>query len=60
MIFAVDTNILLDTLIPNTAHVQSSLNCLMSIAPNDELIICEHDHLPCLRKKSESHLPFLQ
>lgn len=41
MISAVDTNILLDILIPNTAHVQSSLNCLMSIDQNDELIICE-------------------
>ena len=41
MIFAVDTNILLDILIPNTAHVQSSLNCIMSIAGDDELIICE-------------------
>lgn len=41
MILAVDTNILLDILIPNTRHVQSSLNCLMSIGPNDELIINE-------------------
>ncbi len=41
MISAIDTNILLDILIPNTAHVQSSLNCLMSIDQNDELIICE-------------------
>ena len=41
MIIAVDTNILLDILIPNTAHAQSSLNCLLSIDPDDELVICE-------------------
>ncbi|MBC8430607.1 MAG: type II toxin-antitoxin system VapC family toxin [Desulfobacterales bacterium] len=41
MILAIDTNILLDILIPNTTHVQSSLSCLMSIGPNDELIINE-------------------
>lgn len=41
MILAIDTNILLDILIPNTSHVQSSLNCLMSIGPDDELIINE-------------------
>lgn len=41
MILAIDTNILLDILIPNTAHVQSSLNSLMNIDSNDELIICE-------------------
>ena len=41
MILAIDTNILLDILIPNAKHVQSTLNCLMSIDPNDELIICE-------------------
>lgn len=41
MILAIDTNMLLDILIPNTAHTRSSLNCLMSIDPNDELIICE-------------------
>ncbi len=45
MISAIDTNILLDILIPDTAHVQSSLNCLMSIDQNDELIICESDFL---------------
>ena len=41
MTIAVDTNILLDILIPNAAHAQSSLNCLMSINSDDELIICE-------------------
>ncbi len=41
MTIAVDTNILLDILIPNAAHAQSSLNCLMSVASDDELIICE-------------------
>lgn len=41
MTIAVDTNILLDILIPNAAHAQSSLNCLMSIDSDDELIICE-------------------
>ena len=41
MINSVDTNILLDILIPNAAQVQSSLRCLSSIDPNDELIISE-------------------
>ena len=41
MILAIDTNILLDILIPNTTHVQSSLSCLMSVGSNDELIISE-------------------
>jgi predicted nucleic acid-binding protein len=41
MIIAIDTNILLDILIPNAANAQSSLNCLMSINSDDELIICE-------------------
>jgi predicted nucleic acid-binding protein len=41
MILAIDTNILLDILIPNTRYVQSSLNCLMNSGPNDDLIICE-------------------
>jgi predicted nucleic acid-binding protein len=41
MIIAVDTNILLDILIPNAIHAQSSLNCLMSINPDDELVLCE-------------------
>jgi hypothetical protein len=41
MILAIDTNILLDVLIPNTSHVQSSLACLTNIEPTDDLIICE-------------------
>jgi predicted nucleic acid-binding protein len=41
MIHSVDTNIFLDILIPNAAHVHSSLRCLSSIDPNDELIISE-------------------
>ena len=41
MIIAVDTNVLLDILIPNSIHAQSSLNCLTSINPGDEFIICE-------------------
>ncbi|MBW2072745.1 MAG: PIN domain-containing protein [Deltaproteobacteria bacterium] len=41
MLLAVDTNVLLDILLPNSAHCQSSLNCLLSINPADELIICE-------------------
>jgi predicted nucleic acid-binding protein len=41
MIIAIDTNILLDILIPNEAHAQASLNCLMSVNSDDELIICE-------------------
>ena len=41
MILAVDTNILLDILIPNTAYLQSSLSCLLSIGQDDELTICE-------------------
>ena len=41
MINSVDTNILLDILIPNTAQVQSSLRCLTNIDSNDELIISE-------------------
>ena len=41
MIIAIDTNILLDFLIPNEAHAQASLNCLMSVRSDDELIICE-------------------
>ena len=41
MTIAVDTNVLLDILIPNSTHVQSSLNCLMNINSDDELIICE-------------------
>jgi predicted nucleic acid-binding protein len=41
MINALDTNILLDILIPNAAQVQSSLRFLSSIDPKDELIISE-------------------
>ena len=41
MINSVDTNILLDILIPNSAQVQSSLQCLSNIDSNDELIISE-------------------
>ena len=41
MINSVDTNILLDILIPNTAQVESSLRCLSKINPADELIISE-------------------
>ena len=41
MILAIDTNVLLDILISNTAHVETSLRCLTSIKPNDNLIICE-------------------
>ena len=41
MIFSVDTSILLDILIPNATHLQSSLRCLSTIDPNDELIISE-------------------
>jgi hypothetical protein len=41
MIAAIDTNILLDILIPNTAYAQTSLRCLTSIIQDAELIICE-------------------
>jgi predicted nucleic acid-binding protein len=41
MINSVDTNILLDILIPNTDQVQYSLRCLSAIDSNDELIISE-------------------
>ena len=41
MINSVDTNILLDILIPNAAQVQSSFRCLSTINPNDDLIISE-------------------
>jgi len=39
MIKAIDTNILLDILIPNANHVASSLKCLMTAEPDDEIII---------------------
>ncbi|MGA1868331.1 MAG: PIN domain-containing protein [bacterium] len=41
MILAVDTNVFLDILIPNSNYLSSSLNCLTNIGPSDELIICE-------------------
>ena len=41
MINSVDTNILLDILIPNAAQLQSSLQSLSNIDPDDELIISE-------------------
>lgn len=41
MIAAIDTNVLLDILIPNMEYAQASLKCLMSIAQDEELIICE-------------------
>ena len=41
MINSVDTNILLDILIPNADQVQSSLKLLTNIDPDDELIISE-------------------
>lgn len=41
MINSVDTNILLDILIPNAARLQSSLRSLSNIDSKDELIISE-------------------
>jgi predicted nucleic acid-binding protein len=41
MIIAIDTNILLDILIPNAAHAQSSIEYLTGRNPHDEFIICE-------------------
>ena len=41
MIFAIDTNILLDILIPNTIYVESSLNFLISKGENNSLIISD-------------------
>jgi predicted nucleic acid-binding protein len=41
MINSVDTNILLDILIPDTDQLQSSLRCLSTIDSNDQLIISE-------------------
>lgn len=41
MITAIDTNILLDILIPNAEYLLPSLRCLMNEACNDELIVCE-------------------
>ena len=45
MIIAIDTNVLLDILIPNTAHVESALRCLASIKPDDEIIVCEMEKI---------------
>ena len=39
MIKAIDTNILLDILIPNSAYLTSSLDCLLNVDKEDELII---------------------
>ena len=41
VINSVETNILLDILIPNAAQLQSSLQSLSNIDPDDELIISE-------------------
>ena len=41
MILAVDTNILLDVLIPDSAHASSSLNYLTNLSPDEEVIVCE-------------------
>lgn len=41
MIYSVDTNILLDILIPNVTQLQSSLRCLSNIDSKDKLIISE-------------------
>lgn len=39
MIWAIDTDILLDILIPNAIDGATSLKCLASLSPEDELII---------------------
>jgi hypothetical protein len=39
MIWAIDTNVLLDILIPNAAYAERSLKCLTGLNPGDELII---------------------
>ena len=41
MILAVDTNVLLDILIPNTQHLEWALNCLLHTSPEDRFIISE-------------------
>jgi len=41
MILAVDTNILLDVLIPDSARASSSLNYLTSLSSDEEVIVCE-------------------
>lgn len=39
MIWAIDTNILLDILIPNAAYAKRSMECLTQLSPDDELIV---------------------
>jgi predicted nucleic acid-binding protein len=41
MILAVDTNVLLDILIPNTQHLEWALNCLTHMGSEDNLVISE-------------------
>jgi len=41
MISAVDTNVLLDILLPNQEHLEWSLQSLSSIGRDDELVVCE-------------------
>jgi predicted nucleic acid-binding protein len=41
MIITLDTNVLLDILIPNSTHVQASLKCLTSFDHTAKLTICE-------------------
>ncbi len=41
MILAVDTNILIDILIPDKAHLQDSLDLVMNTPATDELVISE-------------------
>lgn len=41
MILAVDTNILLDILIPDKAHLQEALGLVMNTPATDELVISE-------------------
>jgi hypothetical protein len=38
MITTIDTNILMDILIPNSAHLESSVRCLMDKSQDDYLI----------------------
>lgn len=40
-VLAVDTNILLDVLIPNSDFVQASLDCLLQAGETSRLIVCE-------------------
>lgn len=39
MIWAIDTNVLLDILIPNAAYAERSLKALIDLSPDDQLII---------------------